>query len=181
MNLTTHTAGDTLNFATSATAYPAGAGWVLKYRLVPRNASDSAIDLTSSAEGDDHRVLIAAATTAGWKAGDYSWTSWVEKAAEVYSVDSGQITVRPDPRLVAAGYDARSQAVRAVADLKEALATFTASKGLVASYKIADREMVFKSTADIIKLISYWEGQVNKEDLAAGRRPAFSGRILTRI
>lgn len=150
-------------------------------RLAPRNAANAVISLSATAEGDDHRVLIAAGITASWAADDYSWTRWVEKAGEIYSVDGGQVTVRPDARLVEPGYDARSQAVRAVADLKAALAAFTASKGLTASYKIADREMVFKSTSEIIQLITYWEGQVNKEDLAAGRRPAFSGRILTRI
>lgn len=181
MNLQSLTAGDTLNFATTVAAYSAGDGWTLKYRLVPRIGTNPAISLVSTPEGDDHRILVAAATTADWAADNYSWTSWVEKAAEFYSVDSGQIIVRPDPRTMAPGVDARSQAVRAVADLKTAYAAFASSRGMQQSYKIADREMVFKTAVEIIKAISYWEGQVNKEDLAAGRRPAFSGRILTRI
>lgn len=175
------TAGDTLTFATTVPTYLAGDGWELKHRLVPRNGANAVIALASTPEGDAHRVLEAAATTAAWAPDDYNWTSWVEKGVEVFSVDSGQVTIRPDPRTLTAGYDGRSQAVRAVADLKAAYATFASSRGMQQSYKIADREMVFKSAAEIIKAITYWEGQVNKEDLAAGRRPAFSGRILTRI
>ena len=104
-------AGDTLNFATSVPAYPASSGWVLKYRLVPRSTG-TAVSLTSTADGDDHRITVAASTTATWSAGEYAWASWVEQGAEVYSIETGQLTVAPDPRAMAVGTDTRTHAER---------------------------------------------------------------------
>lgn len=173
-------AGDSLNFATSTPDYPASAGWVLKYRLVPRGTG-SAIELTATAEGDDHRVQVAAATTAGWSAGAYGWAAWVEKTGEQYTVDSGQITVTPNPRTVAAGTDLRSEARKALEDLKTAHAAYVASNGTVASYQIADRQRTFRSVAEIVKLITYYEQQVAKEDALAGRTEKIGRRIFSRI
>lgn len=163
-------AGDTLNFLASAPLYPASAGWVLKYRLAPRTVGGSVISFTATAEGDDYRVNVAAATTASWGPDNYSWSSWVERGAEKYTVESlGQISVKPDPRTAAAGYDGRSVARKALDDARAALASWTPTKR---RYRIADREMEFNGTADIIKAINYWELEVQKEqriaDLAAG-------------
>ena len=170
--------GDSLNFLTSTPDYPASAGWVLVYRLVPRAAGGSAIQLSATAEGDDHRVAVASATTSNWTPGEYGWASWVERAGEKYTVDSGQITLKPDPRTVAAGVDTRSQGRKALEDLRAALAAWTP---LRRRYRIGDREMEFQSPADIIKLITWWEQQVAAEDLLAGRAERPARRIYSRI
>jgi enamine deaminase RidA (YjgF/YER057c/UK114 family) len=157
-------AGDTLNFLTALADFPASAGWVLKFRLVPRTASNPAIALTAAAEGDDHRTSVTVAATAGWAADDYGWSSWVEKGAEVYSVESGQITVRPNPRTVAAGTDLRSVAERAFDQAQAALAAWTPTRR---KYRIGDREMEFTSKADIVGVVHYWQGELAKERRAA--------------
>lgn len=174
-------AGDTLNFLTVVPDYLASDGWVLKFRLVPRTVGGTAIPITATAEGADHRVTVPAATTAGWGADSYGWTSWAEKAAEVYSVQSGQITMRPNPRTAAAGTDLRSTARKALDDAKAALATFVASNGMTSSYRIGDRERAFRSTAEIVKLITYLEQQVQSEELLSGSRQALGRRIHSRI
>jgi enamine deaminase RidA (YjgF/YER057c/UK114 family) len=171
-------AGDSLNFSTSTPQYPASSGWVLKYRLVPRAAGASVINLVGTAEGADHRVQAAAAVTASWAAGDYGWSAWVEKAGEVYTVDSGQIVVTPDPRQVAVGTDLRSLARKALEDARAALAAWNPTRR---RYKIGEREMEFNGTADIIKLITYWQQQVDAEDQLAGRAERVGRRIFTRI
>lgn len=163
-------AGDTLNFPTSVPDYPATDGWVLKYRLVSRTAPGSAFTLVATAEVADYRVSVAAATTAAWGADNYSWTSWVEKGAEIYSIDRGQIVVRQDPRTAPAGYDGRSQAEKALADAKTAMAAWTPT---TRRYTIGDRSMEFSSKADIVGLINHWEIEVKRERraeaLAEGR------------
>lgn len=156
-------AGDTLNFLATAVGYSAADGWVLNYRLVPRSAGASAIDIVSTAEGDDHRVQIAAATTASWTAGEYGWTSWVAKDGEKYTVQSGHITIKPDPRTAAAGADTRSQARKALDDARAALAAWSPTRK---RYRIGDREIEFQTAGDIIALISHWEAQVQREDRA---------------
>lgn len=156
--------GDTLSFTTTLADYPASAGWSLTYRLVPRT-SGSAIEIAASASGDDHVVSVSATTTALWAAGEYSWSGYVSKAGERHTVESGTITIKPDPGVVAA-LDGRSQAAKAVDDLRAALATYTASSGHVSEYSIAGRTMKFKGSDDILKLLSYWEIELQRERAA---------------
>lgn len=176
-------AGDSLNFSTSVPDYLPDDGWVLKYRLVPRTASGSAIDITATAVDSDFVVQIAASITNGWGSDTYTWISWVEKGAEVYTIDDGQIVVRPNPRTLAAGFDGRSQAQKALEDLKTAFATFSATQGMVKRYAIAGREMEFNSASEILKQIAFWEAQLAAEQaaeaLAKGLKP--KNRILTRF
>lgn len=176
-------AGDSLNFLTTVTGYPASGGWALKYRLIPRNTGGTAIVLASVAEGDDYRTQAAKTATASWVADNYTWTSWVEKGSERNTLTSGQIVITPNPETAAAGYDGRSMAQRALDDLQAAFATFKGSNGRVKRYRIADREMEFSDTTEILKQINYWERQLAEEKmcahLAAGGKP--KNRILVRF
>lgn len=160
--LDTLTLGDTLNFLTTVDGFSPVDGWVLKYRLIPR-ASGSPIDITASAEGADFRVQVSAATTGGWGSGTFSWASWVEKAGEVYSVDSGSIQLLPNPR-TASTLDSRTDAQIA---LDQARAAFKAWTPTTRSYQIGFRRMEFAAPADILAVIAYWEGEVEKEQAAA--------------
>ena len=171
-------AGDSLNFATITPGYSAADGWVLKYRLVPRSAGGAGIDITATAEGDDHRVQVAALATESWAADTYGWAAWVEKATERYTVQSGQIVVTPNPRTAAPGLDSRSQARKALDDAKTAFAAWAPTKK---RYRIGDREMEFNTAAEIIKLITYWESKVAEEDRLAGRAEKIGRRIYSRI
>lgn len=171
-------AGDTLNFTTTTPGYSAADGWVLKYRLVSRTVGGAAITLTGTAEGEAHRVQASATATAAWVAGTYGWSAWVEKAGEKYTVQDGQILVKPDPRTVAAGTDTRSQARRALDDARTALAAWTPT---MRRYRIGDREREFSSTADVIKLIAHLEREVEAEDRLAGRVVKPGRRIYSRI
>ena len=175
-------AGDTLNFLTSVPDYLASAGWVLHFRLVPRTGTNPAIAIDAVAEGDDHRTQVAASATGAYAPDSYTWNSWVTLAAEVYTVDAGQITIRPNPRSVAAGYDGRSLAVKTRDDLLAAFATFTSSNGTTRSYRIADRERVFNTAADILVQISFWEREVARETAAllAATGQARGGRFYLR-
>lgn len=162
-------AGDTLDFVTSVPAYPASAGYTLKYRLAPR-ISGTGIELTATTSGtDDYRVLVAPSATANWVAGEYSWSAWVEKAGERRVVDNGLSTIQPDPGTVAA-YDARSKAQIALEDAQNALASFQASGGRVKRYSIAGREMEFDDASGLLKLVSYWQGIVTREAAAEALR-----------
>ena len=171
-------AGDSLNFATTTPGYSAADGWVLNYRLIPRTAGGTPISIVATAEADAHRVQVGAATTAGWAADTYGWAAWVERAGETYTVQTGQIVVRPDPRQAAAGTDTRSTARRALDDCIAALAAWSPT---TKRYRIADREREFNSTADIVKLITYWEGKVAEEDRLAGRAEKIGRKIYSRI
>lgn len=155
--------GDTLQFETAVPDYPAVLGYALTYRLVPR-AGGAPITISATAAGNNYAVNVAAATTAAWTPGDYAWAAYVSLAGARYTVGTGQITLRPDPGAMAAGTDTRTQAERALADLKAALAAWTPTRK---SYQVGDVAMTFNSSADILQLISYWERQVLSEKAAA--------------
>jgi hypothetical protein len=180
MQLTQLIAGDSLSILTSVADRPATDGWTLKLRMVPRGAG-SVIALTAAAEGASYRFTAAAASTASYAAGNYTWATWVERGAESYSVESGQLVIAPDPRTAAAGYDGRSLAQRTLDDLRAAFATFSATGGTTRRYRIGDREREFNSAADILTLLRYWEQQVEAEDVLAGRKEQLGRRIHTRI
>lgn len=174
-------AGDNITFLVVDPDYKASAGWVVKLRLVPTAVGGTAIEITTTAEGDDHRVAVTPAVSGLWAAGTYSWAAWAEQGADVYTISQGQSRIEPNPRTLAAGTDTRSLAVKALADCKEALATFRATKGLTRRYQIGIREVEFSSTSEILAEIRYWQTEVEKEVVAAGGKRRTSGRILARL
>lgn len=173
--------GDTLDFTTTLTDYPASAGWVLTYRLVPRT-SGTAITIVGIAVGDDHRTVAAATTTATWTAGEYSFSGYVDLATEHYTVDDGVITLLPNLS-TASAYDGRSQAQKALEDAQTALANFQATGGRVRRYSIAGREMEFDNGGELLKLVSYWQAEVWKETAAKRRAKGLDDgrRIYLRV
>jgi hypothetical protein len=163
-------AGDTLDFLDSVPEYQPADGWTLKYRLVPRFTTpvQAPIDITASTSGSDYRVQAAAAITATWTAGYYTWARWVEKAGPIrQSLGDGQILVIGDPAAAAAGYDGRSQAAKAVDDIKAAMATFSASNGTIKSYSIGNRQVTYRDKAEMITDLDFWQRQLNAERDAA--------------
>jgi hypothetical protein len=157
--------GDAQDFTTSVPDYPASAGWTLKYRLIPR-VSGSAVELLSSPEGDNHRVVIASATSAGWTAGEYSCVAWVQNGSgEKHTVDpdvrnergntSLLVRLLPNPRTVAA-YDGRSPARAALDAANAALAGYgSAAFSNVAEYSINGRSMRFREFRDQGEFLVY--------------------------
>ena len=172
-----YTLGDTLSFTTALAAYPASAGWVLTYRLVPR-AAGAVITLVCTASGQDHLAAASAATTASWAAGAYAWASFVTLGALSHTVASGSTTLLPDPRMQGGGVDARSQAALALAAAQAALAAWTPT---TKRYAINGREMEFNAPADIVQVIRYWQAEVQREDRAAQLLAGKSDRRKTYV
>lgn len=111
MNLSRIIAGDTLQFSTTVPDYPATAGYVLTYRLVPI-AGGAAITMTSTASGDDYAFSVAAAATAAWTPGEYSWHATLALGGARYTLGEGRITIKPNPATLTVGTDTRSHAKR---------------------------------------------------------------------
>lgn len=174
------TAGDTLAWRIALGDYPASAGWVLAYRLI--NAAGK-IDITAGASGADHLVSVSAATSASWAAGDYSWSAWVSRAGERYTVGAGRLTVRPNVAALNT-LDDRSPERRALEALQSAYVDYVSNgQGHIAEYEIAGRRMKFRSSAEIWQQIERLKIEVKKQDdaarLAAGLKPR--RRLLVRF
>lgn len=153
-------AGDSVSWTETLEAYPASAGWSLKYRML-WSAGNTQINTTAS--GDDHVASVAAATSANWPAGSATLASWVERGAEKITLGSEPVTILPNLS-IAASYDGRSRNQRALAAAEAALLAYAeGGKAHVAEYEIDGNRMKFRDTQQILDLIAHYKREVAKE------------------
>lgn len=163
------TAGDTIAWKITLADYPASAGWVLTYALASAAVQ---IAITASASADDHLVSVAAATSAAYVPGTYSWQAYVTKTTERYMVDSGTIQVLPNLAVQSGGFDGRSHAKKTLDALE---AWIEGHDMAVADYQIAGRAMKYHSIPDLLKLRDTYTAEVRGEVLKA------SGGVANRL
>ena len=154
------TAGDTVSWTKSLADYPANGGWSLSYTII--NATNK-YTVNATASGADFLVSVTAATTAGWAAGDYSWQSRVTKGAEAYTVDIGDITIKPSFESKAT-LDNRSHAQKTLDAIEDTIAGRATSA--TAEYEIAGRKLKYISFAEMLKLRDFYKATVLQEKAA---------------
>lgn len=170
-------AGDTAKWKISLGDYLATDGWVLSYSL--RNASNH-YDLTSTADGSDHLVEVLASDSATWAPGEYQYAAHVTLSAERYTVRRGVIRVTSNfADLIP--YEYRTQAAKAVDDLKAALATFKATAGRVKRYSIAGRDVEFESLTEMLKLLAMWQRELANEQAADRIKRGLGSPLLLQV
>jgi len=164
------TAGDTVTWLKSLSDYLATASWVLSYTFIN---GTSKITATATASGADHLVSIAAATTAGWADGTYTWQAVVTKGAERYTVGQGVLIVAPN-LAAATTFDTRSSARKALEAVNTLLETY-GTKAYMQGYEINGRKQQFQTPGDFLAFRSRLQAEVAREDnavrLAAGLAP----------
>ena len=164
------TAGDTVSWTKTYSDYLATASWVLSYTFINGTAK---ITATASASGADHLISIAAATTAGWAAGTYTWQAVVTKGAERYTVGQGVLIVAPN-LAAATTFDTRSSARKALEAVNTLLETYR-DKAYMQGYEINGRKQQFHTPGEFLAFRSKLMAEVAREDnatrLAAGLAP----------
>ena len=169
-------AGDTIKWKITDSDYPASAGWVLSYRL---SNSTTALDIASTADGDTHSVLIAAATSANYAAGFYHFSRIFTKAAERYTTLKGQLQVKPNAAVLSA-LDSRTHARKMLDAIESALeGAATANDLHVLQVAGVNRSMSQDKTM-LIKLRSQYQIEVRREESAAGIKTG-RGKIFVRF
>ncbi len=150
--------GDTVKWTKTLKDYPASSGWVLSYDLIK---SDTRYTFSAITSGEDHAVIIPAATSAGYVSGNYEWRARVSKSGEVFTVGSGRITIS-----VSFGDegDARSQARRALQAIEDTLEGRASSA--TAEYEIAGRRMKYIPIPELLVLRDRYRIDVAREDAA---------------
>lgn len=156
------TVGDTWSFNVTASDYPAPT-WTMTLYLVPRftTPTQAPFTLTSTADGTEHAFAVAAGATAAYKPGNYGFITVASDGTQRFTLDgsawSGEVVLRPDPAAAAQGDDHRTQAQKAVDDLKAAIASYSATNGVVEEYEINGRRMKFRSRTQIEDLLRFWQ------------------------
>lgn len=128
--------------------------WVLTYALV--NDANK-ITLTGSDNSDGtHLISVAAATTADYKGGEYSWQAYVTKGTDRYTVGRGFFVIEDNFTAADTG-DYRST-VKKQLDAVEALLVNKASRDQL-STSIAGRSISRMSPDELLK----WRYELRKE------------------
>lgn len=165
-------AGMTWVWTKSIPDYPAQT-WTLTYWFKQLAASGAKFSIVASASGADHSVAVAAATTASYTAGEYSWAAVASSGDEAYEVDKGTLTILPRYNADAA-LDDRSHARKVLAAI-EAVIEGRASKDQE-EYTIANRSLKRTPIADLMSLRDKYRAEVYAEEQADLARNGQGGR-----
>ena len=154
--------------------FPASS-WTLKYWFKKTGATGANFSIAASADGDNFSISVAAATTATYTAGDYTWVAVVTAGSDSREVDQGSITVLPryDQE---ANLDDRSHA-RIVLEAIEAVIEGRATKDQE-EYTIGSRHLKRTPIKDLMALRDKYRAEVYAE---AQGEAAANGKGTSRV
>lgn len=156
-------AGDRVRWKRSLSAYPATAeSWTLKYFLIG-NFSGGDITITASADGENHEVDVAAATTAAWTAGKYAWKAFVDDGTSRHFIAEGDLEIFADFEEAAESTDTRTFAEKMVDLLETALQNRADRPEASYSLSAAGRSFTYKSDQELREAWDFWKGRVLEE------------------
>lgn len=164
-------AGDTIKWRDDASVDNLGneissSTWTLTYFLRTNTASEGAT-VVGVAYGTGWEFTIAAATSAGFDAGDWYWQAQATSGSDKVTLGAGQLQV-----LAALSYtgtpgavDGRSQAQQDLDAVQAAIRSLI-SGGAVQQYSIAGRSLSRYALADLMALESKLKAEVKREQMA---------------
>lgn len=167
-------AGLTFEKPVTLTAYPAP-DWVLSVAL----RGPGSINLTATADGNQHLLSASAAETAAWVPGVYWYSARVAKGVDVFEVEAGQVTITADLSVSGDGFDGRSHAQRTLEAI-EAVIEKRASLDQE-RYRINNRELYRTPIADLLKLRDLYRAEVRREQAAARGQNLFGATVRVRL
>lgn len=158
-------AGDSLkvDFADAAADYPSSGGNAVAMTLVPVSGG-TPVTVSCSGGASAWSLVIAAATSAGWAAGDWRWVLRATNGADVATIDQGQIRVAPNP--ASAATDSRTHA-RRVLDAIEATIEGRASKSDLKTTFEDGRSIERLTHTELLKMRDAYAAKVRAEERAA--------------
>lgn len=180
--LITIRAGDSAQWLRAVPLWPAGAGWSLVYRLLPREGG-APITINTTAEGDAYRVALTPADTATWAPGEYTLVGAVERGdgatAERITVHTSALTVQPD-LMAAAAIDGRSPARKIVEAIDAWLSGRT---GWAGEKSVGDRRIKDHTMPDLLRLRDYYATQARADEMAERLANGMGGspRVMVRM
>lgn len=156
-------AGDTATWRRTLADYPASESWQLKYTLV---GTAGAYAFTAAADGDDHVVTVAPATTAAWAAGRYVLTEYVTDGTSRFTLASTSVRVLADLAAASEPLDTRSHASK-VLDAIEAWLESQAPTA--AKFELAGRRLENYPLPELLTLRDRYRAEVRREVSGGGR------------
>lgn len=169
------TQGDSAEWSITLDDYPASAGWVLSYAMVKDGAM---IAVSSSVDGDKHKITCTTTQTSAWAPGVYLWTATVSKDLARRTITQGMIEILPDLSQMTDGGDLRSHVKRTLDALESAIERH-AETGTITS-SIGGRSTTWRSYEELLALRIRYRAEYNRELVKAGLRKP-QNLVLTRF
>ena len=173
-------AGDRWAWKNTEAATVYGSGYTITYELV-LIAGGTPETLTATLTDSEYRIEVAAATTAGYAAGEYQWAEFItrDSDSERIRLNWGTLTVKADPASSLA--DSRSHA-RVVYDAIKAVIEDRATKDQE-SYTVAGRSLGRTPIPDLLLLHDRYKNMVQREEKAEKVRAGLStgNQIVVRM
>lgn len=164
--------GDSAGWSVALNDYPAP-DWVLHYAMFNKDSNQS---FDAAADGTDHKVSLASATTGAWAAGRYDWSAYVTKGSERESVATGVFIIKADPSL-GLNYDGRSHA-RKMLEAIEATLEGRATRQDIELMKGQYGERAIERDPDLLRK---WRDEYKKEVKAEDDQVALrAGKTVSR-
>ena len=152
-------AGDTLAWTKSVADYSAADGWALSYVLL--SSGKTPITISTTADGADHAVSVAATITAAYAPATYRWTSFVTKAGERKTIESGTVAILPNPATQTNAYDPRTHAEKCLVAIEAVLEGRMADP--IVEYQIGNRMAKKIPHGELMKLRAVYKAEVRRE------------------
>lgn len=171
-------AGDLATWKITDDDFPASDSWELTYALVK---SGTLIEITASADGDDHLVSVASATTANYTVGKYKYHGYFTKAGARYMRRQGEIEILTDFAAASSGFDGRSH-VETTLDALESMLEGRATKdqgSIVINGEIIGKMPIHRLLEWRDKYRGYLEAEQQAAAVAKGE--GHGGNILVRF
>jgi hypothetical protein len=163
------TAGDTLTFLRSLSAFPASDGWSLLYEL---RGQAQPIEFASTASGEGHKILVDAATTALWLPGDYILAGYATNGNERHQIYYGDLQLAANLPAVS-GDESEKTFSQKMVEMLEGLLLKSAQGGLLEA-RIGESLFKYQTLTEIRTEHAYWVS-VRRNEI--GRRRTFYPRF----
>lgn len=148
------TAGDTLSWTRVQPDYPASAGWVLTYYF-GLNTTLKTVAATTNADGQSFDVAL---DLTAWDPGLWRWSARMVSATQKVTIDSGALTVAPDP---STAYDRRSHAEKCLAAIEAVIEGRMGDP--IVQYEIDGVKAIKLPHAQLMELRGYYKAVVNRQ------------------
>lgn len=151
--------GDTHQFEYDNSDYPASS-WTVKYHLV----GPTPLTVVATADGDTHVITISAAQSAVLTAGIYNYALRAYSGDTVYTIESGQVQVQPNP---ASAQSNILLAQRMLTLIEAALTNQLTDGEAMEAISIAGRSISNISRLELIEERGFWYSELYRYKNAA--------------
>ena len=157
-------AGDTFRWDKSLKDYSPADSWALSYSF--RSNTGTGFDITASANSanDAWEITVAAATTANYTTGEYSWQAYVTKSTERYVVDYGVTVINRNLNGLAtsATSDLRTHAKLMISKIQSVLEGRMDAD--IENYSIGGRSINKIPVSELVDILHTYEEKLDKEE-----------------